>query len=100
MRRLPTAPSELIDRVRAELQRDGQLTLRVRVRAGRNETRVATSALGDADFVLDVAAPADENRANFEVQRFLAELACVPRTHVELVIGRTNPRKVFRITRA
>lgn len=95
----PSAPPELVTALRQRLATENVVELRVRVRPGKRETRVATDALGDAELVLDVHAAPRDDRANMEVQSFLAELFGVTRAQVLLVTGRQNPHKIFEIRR-
>lgn len=99
MPREPVAPPELIDRLRRELAATGELTLVLRVRAGKRETRVIPDALPDVDLVLDIESPPQDDRANREVLRFVAELCGVTHREVSLDHGRSSPRKILRVRR-
>ena len=62
--------------------------------ASRNKI---VGVLGEA-LKIAVSAPAEKGRANAAVARTLAQALGTNRRSVELVGGRTNPRKEFRIS--
>ena len=97
VRHEPTAPPELVSSLRRRLAEEGSFSLRVRVRPGKRETRVAGDALADADLILDIAAPPIDDRANKEMVRFVAELFGITSADVTVLHGWRGPRKVVRI---
>jgi uncharacterized protein (TIGR00251 family) len=70
-----------------------RITVKVHPRAKR--TAIA-GRLGDA-YKLDLAAPPVDGKANEECERFLAELAQVPRARVRVVSGQTARIKVVEV---
>jgi len=70
-----------------------RITVKVHPRAKR--TRVA-GKIGDA-WKLDLAAPPVDGKANEACVRFFAELAGVPQSRVQIVLGLTSRTKVVEI---
>ena len=70
-----------------------RITVKVHPRARRS---ALAGRLGDA-WKLDLAAPPVDGKANEECIRFFAELAKVPRSRVEIVLGATSRTKVIEI---
>jgi len=70
-----------------------RITVKVHPRAKRT---AVTGRLGDA-YKIDLAAPPVEGKANAECERFLAELAGVPRAGVRVVSGQTGRMKVVDV---
>ncbi|NOS67835.1 MAG: YggU family protein [Candidatus Peribacteraceae bacterium] len=71
------------------------ITVRVRPHAKRT---VIKETMSDGSIKIDLAAPADEGKANAELLRFLAEHFSVPKDHVELLSGQTSRIKKVKIT--
>lgn len=76
-------------------ERDGSLTLRVRVIPGAGRTAVGGSRQGA--LVVRVAEPAEKGRANQAVAEALAAALGVPRRAVTLESGERSREKRFRI---
>ena len=76
-------------------ERDGTVTLRVRVQPRASRTEIAGEHGGA--IKLRVAAPPIEGRANEECRRFLAKLLKVGATSVEIISGDSSRDKVIRI---
>jgi len=70
-----------------------RITVRVHPRAKR--TRI-TGRIGGA-WKLDLAAPPVEGKANDACVRFFADLAGVPQSRVQIVLGLTSRTKVIEI---
>jgi uncharacterized protein (TIGR00251 family) len=70
-----------------------RIQVKIKTRAKRSEI---AGRIGDS-LKINVAAPPLEGRANLEVIRLIAELADVPRSHVRIVMGESNPRKLIEI---
>lgn len=69
-------------------------SLNVRVRPRSSQTKIK-GFLADGTLKLDIAAPAENNKANLELIRFLKEDCEIP--NIEIVRGQTNTKKVIRI---
>ncbi len=70
---------------------------RIQVKVHPRARRSAVAGkLGDA-WKLDLAAPPVEGKANEECIRFLAELAGIPRSRVEIVSGASSRLKVVHL---
>ncbi|MGA3094987.1 MAG: DUF167 domain-containing protein [Bryobacteraceae bacterium] len=70
-----------------------RITVKAHPRARRSSI---TGRFGEA-WKLDLAAPPVDGKANEECERFLAELAGVPRSRVYVVSGATGRLKVVEI---
>lgn len=68
----------------------------VKVVPGASRDRIA-GVLGDA-LKITTSAPPEKGRANAAVARTLARALGVGRRAVEIVSGRTSPRKEFRVS--
>ena len=79
------------------MQSDGTQTVTVRVHPHAKRTRLRET-MADGSLKIDIAAPADQGKANEELVRFLAEEFGVPVHHVEIVSGRTSRKKVVHIS--
>jgi hypothetical protein len=55
--------------------------------------------MDDGSVKIDVAAPAEEGKANAALRKFLAREFSVPISNVEIVAGGGGRRKVVRIQR-
>ncbi len=82
---------------RAELSRDGEVTLAIRVRPNAQKTRVV-SAMDDGSVKIDLKAPPEDNKANEELIAFLSEQFSVDRRNVAIIGGIATRRKIVRIT--
>jgi uncharacterized protein len=72
------------------------LTLHLRVRPGAKRTCLK-KILADGSIKIDIAAPAEDNRANLELISFIAEQHGVQRNAVEILSGQTSGKKVVRV---
>lgn len=72
-------------------------SITVRVRPGAAQTLIK-GVMDDGTIKLDLAAVAEDGKANAELIRFLVQDCEIP--NVEIVSGHTGRRKVVRITRA
>lgn len=79
------------------LASQGTVTLSLRVRPNAPRTKVK-DVMDDGSVKIDLAAPAEEGKANKELVRFLAEEFGVHVSQVELLSGGGNRRKLVRIT--
>ena len=75
----------------------GNVTLSVRVHPHAKKTAVR-EIMTDGSLKIDIAAPADDGKANVELIRFLAGEFDVPVDHVEILSGQTSRKKIVRIT--
>lgn len=89
---------EMLEILKAQLLRDGEILLRVKVRPGSPTSRMR-GPLGEDTFKVDVAAPAEDGKANDELARFLAREFCVKPRDIVILSGETARLKVLRISR-
>ncbi|MEQ1849608.1 MAG: DUF167 domain-containing protein [Candidatus Peribacteraceae bacterium] len=68
----------------------------VRVRPGASATKI-TDILSDGTIKIDLAAPAEDGKANAELVRFIAAHHSVPKENVRIVSGQTSRKKLVRI---
>lgn len=78
------------------LKIQGEVTVLLRVRPSASRT-ATTRQLADGSIKIDLAAPAEDGKANAEMIRFLAKAFAVPRTHVDILTGATARQKAVRI---
>ena len=84
------------DDLRQRLASKGSVTFSIRVRPHAKNTAIK-SVMSDGSMKIDLAAPAEDGKANQELLRFLSEEFDVPITHIELLSGQTSRKKVVRI---
>ncbi len=72
--------------------------LHIRARPHAQKTKIA-STMADGTLKIDVAAAPEDNAANLELLRFIAEMHGVPKNAVTLVSGFTSKKKIVRISR-
>lgn len=90
----------MLEALSRTLASEGSVSFSVRARPGAPRSHVV-SVMDDGSVKIDVAAPAEEGRANAELARFLAEEFGVHPSQVEIVAGGGGRRKIVRImTRA
>ena len=68
----------------------------VRVRPHASKTQLV-DVLQDGSIKIDIAAPAEDNKGNSALVRFLSEQFDVPKTHVKILSGKTGRMKLVRI---
>lgn len=89
---------EFIPPLQALPQKDGEVTLNIRVHPGARKTQIK-SVMADGTIKIDVAAAPEEGKANAALVEFLAEEFDVKKSNVEIVAGETNRKKIVRIHR-
>ncbi len=87
-----------IGRYRSRLAENGTLVLRVKVRPHAATTQ-CKAVMADGTLKIDIAAAAEDGRANRELVNFLASVFGVPKNQVELLSGNTLRFKEVRILR-
>lgn len=87
----------MIPTLQERLRRDGILDCTIRVRPHASVT-VIKSILDDGSIKIDLAAPAEDNKANIELVRFLAETFGVSVASVSILSGATARVKLVRIS--
>ncbi len=71
------------------------ITVRVRPHAKKT---VIKDVMSDGCIKIDLAAPAEDGKANAELIRFLSEEFDVSVAQIELLSGQTSRKKVVKIT--
>lgn len=89
----------VLDTFVSQLQREGFVTLSIRARPNAPRTMIK-NVMDDGSVKIDLAAPAEEGKANEELVCFLAEEFDVHSSQIELLSGGGNRRKLVRITRS
>lgn len=87
----------MLDTLRQRLITDGKIELTIRVRPHAKVTRLK-DILDDGSLKIDLAAAAEDNKANIALMRFLADAFSVPASHIALLSGATSRLKLVRIT--
>ncbi len=82
---------------KSELRMNGETTLALRVRPGAHHTKV-TGVMDDGVIKIDIAAIAEDGKANEELVRFIAKEFGVPRASVQIIGGIATRRKIVRVT--
>ena len=71
------------------------ITVRVHPNAKRTKIK---ETMADGSLKIDIAAPADDGKANAELIRFLAEYFGASKNHIEILSGHTSRQKMVRIS--
>src|SRR3989344_3723948 len=87
----------MLTSLRQKLREDGEFRLTVKVRPNASNSAFK-GTLSDGTWKIDIAAIAEDGKANAELIRFLAEEFGIANSHVEIIKGQHSPRKVLRIT--
>jgi uncharacterized protein (TIGR00251 family) len=77
-------------------EKDGGVTIRVRVQPRAPRTEIAGEHAGA--LKLRIAAPPVDGKANKECRRYLAKLLKVSATSVEIISGESSRDKVIRVS--
>ena len=83
----------LLDRLAQKLE----VTFTVHARPGVAKTELK-EVLGDGSLKINVAAKPEGGKANAELIKFLAGELGVPKSNIEIVMGRTARQKIIRIS--
>ena len=86
----------MFDPLITEFHSKGSVTFAVRVRPGMGESK-AVSVMDDESIKIDIAAPAEDGKANRELVRYLAEEFGVKRDQVVILSGAGERLKLIRI---
>jgi len=86
----------ILDDLRERLQKDGRLTLSVKVipKSSKNEI---VGLLEDGTLKLKITAAPEKGKANAEICSFLADAFDVSKRQVRIVRGETSPLKQIEI---
>lgn len=87
----------MIDVFRQRLQEAKRLDITVRVRPHAPESKVV-DVLTDDSIKIDLAAAAEDNEANIELVKFLAEAFGVAAANITILSGKTARMKLVRIS--
>jgi uncharacterized protein (TIGR00251 family) len=77
-------------------EKDGAVTIRIRVQPRASRTEIAGEHAGA--IKMRVAAPPVDGKANEECRRFLAKLLKVGATSIEIISGDSSRDKVIRVS--
>lgn len=69
--------------------------LSITAKPGKRETKILRYDPGKESLVVEVAAPAEDNKANIEIIKFFSRLL---KKNVEIKSGHTSKHKVLRIS--
>lgn len=86
----------MLEALRQRLNLEGIIEMHVRVRPHARVTQLK-SIMDDGSVKIDVAAAAEDNKANIALLRFLAEAFDVQESKIEIVSGMTARTKSIRI---
>lgn len=86
----------MIHELYERLQTDGVLTLHVRVRPNAPATQFV-SFMADDSLKIDLAAPADDGKANRALVELLSDTFRVPPLNVRILSGMTGRKKLVRL---
>jgi uncharacterized protein (TIGR00251 family) len=82
---------------RAQLSQDGEVTLSIRARPTSQKNRIV-GVMEDGSIKIDIAAEPEDNKANIELIKFLAEQFGINRQQISIIGGIATRRKIVRIT--
>jgi uncharacterized protein (TIGR00251 family) len=88
----------MLQALKTVLEKEGALSFSVRARPNASRSKV-TAIMDDGSVKIDIAAPAEEGKANAELRSFLAEEFDVHSTQVEILAGGGGRRKIVKISR-
>lgn len=83
--------------LREQLQREGALTLDIKV-IPRARTGEVAERMANGTLKVKVTAAPEQGKANEEVCTLLADYLNVPKRKVEILLGHTSPQKRVRIS--
>lgn len=89
----------MIESLIQKLATQASIDIVIRVRPHAPKSQI-TSVLEDGSVKVDLAAPAEDNRANISLINVLAESFSVPASHIKILSGKTARMKLVRITSA
>jgi len=88
----PMSPTDLTD----QLAKLGQITFPVKI-IPKSEGNAIVGMMTNGALKIRIKAPADKNKANEELVRFLAEDFETTKDKVEIISGKTDPHKLVRL---
>lgn len=74
---------------------EGEIVLTIRTRPSARKTTIK-ELLSDGSIKIDVAAPAQDNEANRELIRFIADSYGIPISCIEIIKGSSSRLKAVR----
>ena len=86
----------MLEKYQQNLIKIGEIYLRIKVRPGASQTAVK-EVLVDETIKIDVAAPAQNNRANNALRQFLAKEFGVDREQIKMLSGAGDRLKLIKI---
>ncbi len=89
----------MLDTLRTQLLQKGTIDLRIRVRPHAAKTQYVRT-LADGSMKIDIAAPAEDNRGNMALIRFLAKTLDVEISQVTILSGKTARIKLVRVSQS
>ena len=98
----------MLTKYRENLEENGEVYLRIKARPGASKTMVKGALVAEDDrdengqnetIKIDVAAPAENNRANQALIKFLSQEFGVPVAQVKVLSGAGDRYKLVKVTR-
>ncbi len=89
--------NEFLEEQRNILYSKGELYWRVKARPNAEQTAIK-EVMADKTVKIDIAAPAQKNRANQELMKFLAKEFAVSKNNVKIISGQTQKVKLIKIS--
>ncbi len=86
----------LVSSLKAQLEKDGQLRLRLKIVPKSSKTEIV-GMLGEDVVKIRIAAVPAKNKANMELIRFLSDTFNVPKSNCTIASGPTAPLKIVDI---
>ncbi|MFH0951170.1 MAG: DUF167 domain-containing protein [bacterium] len=80
------------------LDRDGELYLRIKVRANASQTAIKQIMINQT-VKIDVAAPPVRGQANQELMKYLAKEFAISKNNVKLIAGAGEPIKLIKLVK-
>jgi len=86
----------MLEKYQKTLEKSGEIYLRVRVRPGAGENAVK-DILADETVKVDIAAPAENNRANLALIKFFSREFLTPPENIKILSGAGERLKLLKI---
>lgn len=87
----------MLDLYKKKISENGQIYLSCKVCPGAVKTKIDKIILTNEVLCISVSAPADKNKANKELIRFLAKEFNVLKSQVFIITGKTDRIKLIKI---
>lgn len=88
----------MMDGVKKELAKKGEVYIRVKVRPGASRT-CFVDIMDDDTIKINIAAKPEKNLANIELMNFLSRSFTVDKDNIKILSGKTERTKLIKLTK-